>query len=156
MAPGMPELLRPDMEKAAKRIAREKPDDIDWLNPRDPEARARSRAARNAVREALQVDLWRKSYVGALAAACKPMATAYEPAGVFVRQDGKPRVLGTNGIMPAQGIVLWTAVPPAGDRPAAMVQLGTVKSEGEVDFASAETSTVAGSMVFVQRAGGKP
>ena len=156
MAPEMPEPVRADMEKAAKRIAREKADEIDWMNPRDADARARSRAARNAVREGLQVDLWRKACTAALAAACKPMADAYVPAGVLVKPDGTPRVLGVNGVRLDAGAALWVAEPPVGDRPGAMVRLGTVKSEGEADFTTAVTGVPAGTMVFVPRPGGKP
>lgn len=156
MASEMPSMLRTDLEKAAKRIAREKADEVDWLNPRDPEARTRSRAARNAVREAVQVDLWRKAYAAAIAAACRPLADSYEPAGVLVRRDGKAAVLGANGVMPPAGAPLWVVEPAAGDRPAAMVRVGTAKSEDEVDFSSAAGSVPAGTMVFVPRKGGRP
>lgn len=156
MSSEMPPVLRADLEKAAKRIAREKADEIDWLNPRDPEARTRSRAARGAVREAVQVDLWRKAYAAAIAAACKPLADAYEPAGVLVKRDGKVTVLGANGVMPAAGTALWVVEPAAGDRPSAMVRVGAVLPGDGVDLTSAAGSVPAGTMVFVPRKGGKP
>jgi hypothetical protein len=152
--PELPECVRADVELAAKRIAREKPDQVDWMNPRDPDARARSRAARAAMREAVQVDLWRKAYASAVAAACAPLAAAYEPAGVIVGPEGSRSFLPSGGTPPAAGTALWVAEPPIGGKAAAMVRIGTTKDAGAVDFAPEARSVPAGTLVFVARRGG--
>lgn len=156
MAPEMPEVLRPQLEQAAKRIAREKPDDIDWLNPRDTDARTRSRAARGAMREAAQPELWRKAYVSAVAAACAPLAQAYDAAGVLVKPDGKATVLSPGAGGPAAGTALWVAEPPVGDTPGTMIKLGTAKGGGAVDFEPAANTVPAGTLVFITKGGGTP
>ena len=154
VAPEMPECVRADVELAAKRVAREKPDQVDWLNPRDAEARARSRAARAAMREAVQVDLWRRSYANAMAAACAPLAQAYQPAGVVVGGEGAPAFLPSGGDAPPAGTALWVAEPPIGEKAAAMVRLGTVKDGGAVEFEPAARTVPAGTLVFVAKRGG--
>ena len=156
MAAEMPLVIRPQMEAAAKRIAREKPDTIDWINPRDPDARLRSRAARAAMREAAQPELWRKTYVTAVAAACAPLAVLYEPAGVFVKPDGKDVFL-SNGVV-AAGLetALWIAEPPVGSKQGMMIKLGTVKQGGAVEFEPASTTVIPGTMVFTIKRGGTP
>ena len=156
MAPEMPEVLRPQMEQAAKRIAREKPDDIDWLNPRDTDARTRSRAARAAMREAAQPELWRKAYLSALVAACMPLVQAYEAAGVLVKPDGKATVLSPGAGGPAAGTALWVAEPAVGDTPGTMIKLGTAKGGGAVDFEPAANTVPAGTLVFTTKRGGTP
>ena len=152
--PELPECVRADIELAAKRIAREKPDQIDWMNPRDPDARARSRAARAAMREAVQVDLWRKAYASAVAAASAPLAAAYEPAGVIVGSEGSRSFLPSGGAAPAAGTALWVAEPPIGGKAAAMVRIGTTKDAGAVDFEPEARSVPAGTLVFIARRGG--
>ena len=156
MAPEMPEAVRSQMEQAAKRISREKPDEIDWLNPRDTDARTRSRAARAALREAAQPELWRKAYVSALASACAPLAQVYEPAGVLVKPDGKATVLAPAAAGIASGTVLWIAESPVAGAPGAMVRIGTAKGGGAVEFEPAANTVPAGTMVFAAKRGGTP
>lgn len=153
-APELPECVRADVELAAKRIAREKPDQVDWLNPRDPDARARSRAARAAMREAVQVDLWRKAYSSAVAAACAPLSAAYEPVGVLVGTGDAPAFLPSGGAAPVAGTALWVAEPPIGGKASAMVRVGTLKDAGSVEFEPAARTVPAGTLVFAVRRGG--
>ena len=156
MAPQMPAVVRPQIEAAVKRIAKEKPDTIDWINPRDLDARARSRAARAAMREAVQPELWRKAYVSAMASACAPLAVVYEPAGVFVKSDGKDVFLSNKVAGAPANTTLWIAEPPTGGKPGVMIKLGTVKQGGAVEFDSAATTVTPGNMVFTIKPGGKP
>ena len=156
MAPQMPAVVRPQIEAAVKRIAKEKPDTIDWINPRDLDARARSRAARAAMREAVQPELWRKAYVSAMASACAPLAVVYEPVGVFVKLDGKGVFLSNEIIGAPANTTLWIAEPPTGGKPGVMIKLGTVKQGGAVEFDSAATTVTPGNMVFTIKPGGKP
>ena len=156
MAPHMPVVVRPQIEAAAKRIAKEKPDTIDWINPRDADARIRSRAARVAMREAVQPELWRKAYVSAMASACAPLAVVYEPAGVFVKSGGKDVFLPNKITVTPANTTLWIAEPPIGSNPGMMIKLGTVKQDGAVEFDSAATTVTPGNMVFTIKRGSKP
>lgn len=156
MAPQMPAVVRPQIEAAVKRIAKEKPDTIDWINPRDTDARTRSRATRVAMREAVQPELWRKAYLSAMASACAPLAVVYEPAGVFVKSDGKDVFLPNTSTVAPANTTLWIAEPPIGSNPGMMIKLGTVKQGGLVEFDSASTTVTPGNMVFTIKRGGKP
>ena len=156
MAPQMPAVVRPQIEAAAKRIAKEKPDTIDWINPRDADARDRSRATRVAMREVVQPELWRKAYMSAMASACAPLAVVYEPAGVFVKSDGKDVFLSNKVAVAPANTTLWIAEPPIGGKPGVMIKLGTVKQGGLVEFDSASTTVTPGNMVFTIKPGGKP
>jgi hypothetical protein len=156
MAPHMPAVIRPQIEAAVKRIAKEKSDTIDWINPRDPDARTRSRAARAAMREAVQPELWRKAYVSAMASACAPLAVVYEPAGVFVKSGGKDGFLPNKITVAPANTTLWIAEPPIGSNPGMMIKLGTVKQDGAVEFDSAATTVTPGNMVFTIKRGSKP
>jgi plastocyanin len=157
MAPHMPTVVRPQIEAAAKRIAKEKPDTIDWINPRDTDARTRSRAARAAMREAVQPELWRKEYVSAMESACAPLAMVYEPAGVFVKSGGKDVFLPNKVTVIPANTTLWIAEPPPiGSNLGMMIRLGTVKQDGVVEFAPAATTVTSGNMVFTIKLGGKP
>jgi hypothetical protein len=156
MAPQMPAVVRLQIEAAAKRIAKEKPDTIDWINPRDLDARARSRATRVAMREVVQPELWRKAYMSAMASACAPLAVVYEPAGVFVKSDGKDVFLSNKVAVAPANTTLWIAEPPIGGKPGVMIKLGTVKQGGLVEFDSASTTVTPGNMVFTIKPGGKP
>jgi hypothetical protein len=156
MAPQMPVVVRPQIEAAVKRIAKEKPDTIDWINPRDTDARTRSRAVRVAMREAVQPELWRKAYMSAMASACAPLAVVYEPAGVFVKSDGKDVFLPNTSTVTPANTTLWIAEPPIGGKPGVMIKLGTVKQGGLVEFDSASTTVTPGNMVFTIKPGGKP
>ncbi len=156
MAPQMPVVVRPQIEAAAKRIAKEKPDTIDWINPRDTDARTRSRAVRVAMREAVQPELWRKAYMSAMASACAPLAVVYEPAGVFVKSDGKDVFLPNTSTVAPANTTLWIAEPPIGSNPGMMIKLGTVKQGGLVEFDSASATVTPGNMVFTIKRGSKP
>ena len=156
MAPQMPAVIRPQIEAAVKRIAKEKPDAIDWINPRDADARTRSRTARAAMREAVQPELWRKAYVSAMASACAPLAVVYEPAGVFVKSAGKDVFLSNTSTVAPANTTLWIAEPPIGSNLGMMIKLGTVKQGGVVEFDSASTTVTPGNMVFTIKRGGKP
>ena len=156
MAPQMPAVVRPQIEAAAKRIAKEKPDTIDWINPRDADARDRSRATRVAMREVVQPELWRKAYMSAMASACAPLAVVYEPAGVFVKSDGKGVFLSNKIIDLSANTTLWIAEPPIGGKPGMMIKLGTVTQGGLVEFEPASTTVTPGNMVFTIKRGGKP
>ena len=156
MAPQMPAVVRPQIEAAAKRIAKEKPDTIDWINPRDADARDRSRATRVAMREVVQPERWRKAYMSAMASACAPLAVVYEPAGVFVKSDGKDVFLSNKVAVGPANTALWIAEPPIGGKPGVMIKLGTVKQGGLVEFDSASTTVTPGNMVFTIKPGGKP
>ena len=156
MAPQMPAVIRPQIDAAVKRIAKEKPDTIDWINPRDIEARTRSRAARAAMREAAQPELWRKAYVSAMASACAPLAVVYEPAGVFVKSGGKDVFLSNTSTVAPANTTLWIAEPPIGSNLGMMIKLGTVKQGGLVEFDSASATVTPGNMVFTIKRGGKP
>jgi hypothetical protein len=145
MAPQMPVVVRPQIEAAVKRIAKEKPD-----------ARTRSRAVRVAMREAVQPELWRKAYMSAMASACAPLAVVYEPAGVFVKSDGKDVFLPNTSTVTPANTTLWIAEPPIGGKPGVMIKLGTVKQGGLVEFDSASTTVTPGNMVFTIKPGGKP
>jgi DNA repair exonuclease SbcCD ATPase subunit len=156
MSPEMPECVRPQMEQAAKRIAREKADEIDWLNPHDPEARERSKKARATMREAVQPELWRKAYVAALSDACAPLQVLYRPAGVLVKPAGKPSFLPATAKAPAAGTVLWAVDAPVGGKAGAMLRIGTVGADGAVQFEGVASSIPAGTLVFVPGRGGTP
>jgi len=156
MAPQMPAVVRPQIEAAAKRIAKEKLDTIDWINPRDTDARTRSRAVRVAMREAVQPELWRKAYMSAMASACAPLAVVYEPAGVFVKSDGKDVFLPNTSTVAPANTTLWIAEPPIGSNPGMMIKLGTVKQGGLVEFDSASATVTPGNMVFTIKRGSKP
>ena len=152
----MPEALRTQMAQGVKRIAREKPDDIDWLNPSDRQARDRSKAARTALREAAQPDTWRKQYVAALEATLAPLSRLFEPFGVLVKPGGKATILTPGQGAMAAGTVFWIAEPPAGDKPGVMVKLGVAKAGGAVEFEPALNTVPAGTLVFTAKPGAKP
>jgi hypothetical protein len=156
MAPHMPEVVRPQIEAAVKRLAKEKLDTIDWINPRDDDARKRSRAAREAMREAAQPKRWREAYMSAMESACAPLAVVYEPAGVFVKSDGKDVFLPNKTTDIPANTTLWIAEPPIGINPGMMIKLGTVTQGGLVEFDSASTTVTPGNMVFTIKRGGKP
>jgi hypothetical protein len=156
MASQMPAVVRPQIEAAVKRIAKEKPDTIDWINPRDADARDRSRATRVAMREVVQPELWRKAYMSAMASACAPLAVVYEPAGVFVKSGGKDVFLPNKVTVTPANTTLWIAEPPIGSNPGMMIKLGTVKQDGAVEFDSAATTVTPGNMVFTIKRGSKP
>ena len=156
MAPQMPVVVRPQIEAAVKRLVREKLETIDWINPRDTDARTRSRAVRAVMREAVQPELWRKAYMSAMASACAPLAVVYEPAGVFVKSDGKDVFLPNTSTVAPPNTTLWIAEPPIGSKPGMMIKLGTVKQGGLVEFDSASSTVTPGSMVFTIKRGGKP
>ena len=156
MAPQMPVVVRPQIEAAVKRLVREKLETIDWINPRDTDARTRSRAVRVVMREAVQPELWRKAYMSAMASACAPLAVVYEPAGVFVKSDGKDVFLPNTSTVAPPNTTLWIAEPPIGSKPGMMIKLGTVKQGGLVEFDSASSTVTPGSMVFTIKRGGKP
>jgi hypothetical protein len=149
----LPDCVRPEIEAAARRIAKEKLEQVDWLNPRDPDARARGRAVRALLREVVQVELWRRTYQSAVASACGALATAFEPAGVVVGPAGSRSFLGSGGRLPTAGTVLWVAEPPIGDKTAAMVRLGVVGESGSVAFEAAANSVPSGTLVFAARRG---
>jgi len=152
-SPELPDFVRPEIEAAAKRIAKEKLEQVDWLNPRDSDARARGRAARALLREVVQVDLWRKEYSAAVASACAALAAAYEPAGVVVGPAGLRSFLGAGGVTPSAGTVRWVAEPSIGDKVAAMVRRGIVDESGSVTFEAAANSVPSGTLVFAARRG---
>ena len=156
VAPQMPEVVRPQIEAAVKRLGREKLDTIDWINPRDTDARTRSRAVRVAMREAVQPELWRKAYMSAMASACAPLALVYEPAGVFVKSDGNDVFLPNTSTVTPANTTLWIAEPPIGSNPGTMIKLGTVKQGGLVEFDSASATVTPGNMVFTIKRGSKP
>jgi hypothetical protein len=156
MAPHMPAVIRPQIEAAVKRIAKEKLDTIDWINPRDADARTRSSDAREAMFKAVQPELWRRAYVSAMESACAPLAVVYEPAGVFVKLDGKGVFLSNKIIVAPANTTLWIAEPPIGGKPGVMIKLGTVKQGGLVEFDSASTTVTPGNMVFTIKRGSKP
>ena len=156
MAPQMPVVVRPQIEAAVKRLAREKLETIDWINPRDTDARARSRAVRVAMREVVQPELWRKAYMSAMASACAPLAVVYEPAGVFVKSDGNDVFLPNTSTVTPANTTLWIAEPPIGSNPGMMIKLGTVKQGGLVEFESASATVTPGNMVFTIKRGSKP
>ena len=139
-----------------KRLVREKLETIDWINPRDTDARTRSRAVRVVMREAVQPELWRKAYMSAMASACAPLAVVYEPAGVFVKSDGKDVFLPNTSTVAPPNTTLWIAETPIGSKPGMMIKLGTVKQGGLVEFDSASSTVTPGSMVFTIKRGGKP
>ncbi len=151
--PELPEAMRPQLEAASRRLAREKPDDIDWLDPLDTGARKKSAAAAAAVREALQVDAWRKAYAGLMKDASMPFATSYAAAGVLVQRDGAPAFLTAPGAAPAAGTVLLAAEPPVGDAAASVVTVGTVGAGGDVAWESAARALPSGTMLFRTRSG---
>ena len=152
----MPEALRLQMEQGVKRIAREKPDDIDWLNPSDRQARDRSKAARTAMREAAKPKIWRDQYVAALEATLAPLSRLYEPFGVLVKPEGKATILTPGQGAMAGGTVFWIAEPPAGDKPGVMVKLGVANAAGAVEFEPALNTVPAGTLVFTAKPGAKP
>jgi hypothetical protein len=152
----MPEAVRVQCAQGVKRIAREKPDDIDWLNPADRQARERSKAARAAMREAAQPDLWRKQYVAALETAQAPLARLYEPFGILVKPDGKAAILTPGQGATASGTVFWIAEPPVGEKLGVMVKLGVAKAGGGVEFEPALNTVPAGTLVFTVKPGAKP
>jgi plastocyanin len=157
MAPHMPAVIRPQIEAAVKRIAKEKLDTIDWINPRDADARTRSSDARQAMFKAVQPELWRKEYVSAMESACAPLAMVYEPAGVFVKSGGKDVFLPNEVTVIPANTTLWIAEPPPiGSNLGMMIRLGTVKQDGVVEFAPAATTVTSGNMVFTIKLGGKP
>ena len=156
VAPQMPPVVRPQIEAAVKRLKKEKLDTIDWINPRDTDARTRSRAVRVAMREAVQPELWRKAYMSAMASACAPLALVYEPAGVFVKSDGNDVFLPNTSTVTPANTTLWIAEPPIGSNPGTMIKLGTVKQGGLVEFDSASATVTPGNMVFTIKRGSKP
>ena len=156
VAPQMPPVVRPQIEAAVKRLKKEKLDTIDWINPRDTDARTRSRAVRVAMREAVQPELWRKAYMSAMASACAPLALVYEPAGVFVKSDGNDVFLPNTSTVTPANTTLWIAEPPIGSNPGTMIKLGTVKQGGLVEFESASATVTPGDMVFTIKRGSKP
>ena len=156
VAPQMPVVVRPQIEAAVKRLKKEKLDTIDWINPRDTDARTRSRAVRVAMREAVQPELWRKAYMSAMASACAPLALVYEPAGVFVKSDGNDVFLPNTSTVTPANTTLWIAEPPIGSNPGTMIKLGTVKQGGLVEFDSASATVTPGNMVFTIKRGSKP
>ncbi|MFM8873354.1 MAG: hypothetical protein ACKOJI_08400, partial [Phycisphaerales bacterium] len=152
LVPQAPAPLRTPLEAAAKRLARDKPDDIDWINPRDTEARERSKAALAAMREVVQPDRWRKAYESALAAACAPFARRYVPAGALAKPGGEPRFLPVADNPPPAGTELVAVEPGVGEAPARILPIGTVRAGG-ADFLPAAASFPAGTMLFVVRGG---
>jgi hypothetical protein len=152
LVPQAPAPLRAQLEAAAKRLAREKPDDIDWINPRDTEARERSKAALAAMREVVQPDRWRRAYESALASACAPFARRYAPAGALETSGGEPGFLPVTAGAPRAGAELLAIEPAAGDSPARIVPVGTVRADG-ADFLPAARSFPRGTMLFVVRGG---
>ena len=152
LAPQAPAPLRPQLEAAAKRLAREKPDDVDWINPRDADARERSKAALATMREVVQPDRWRKAYESSLAAACAPFARRWVPAGALAKPDGEPRFLPVADGPPPAGTELVAIEPGLGNAPARIVPVGTVRAGG-VEFLPASSAFPAGSMLFVMRGG---
>jgi hypothetical protein len=151
--PELPEAMRPQFEAASRRLARERPDDIDWLDPTDSAARKKSAAASAAVREALQVDAWRKAYAGLVKDASTPFSTGYAPGGVMVVRDGEPSFLTAPGAAPASGTVILAAEPPVGDAAAAVVTVGTVGSGGAIAWEPAARALPSGTMLFRTRSG---
>jgi tetratricopeptide (TPR) repeat protein len=151
--PELPEAMRPQFEAASRRLARERPDDIDWLDPTDSAARKKSAAASAAVREALQVDAWRKAYAALVKDASTPFATGYAPVGVMVVRDGEPSFLTAPGAAPASGTVILAAEPPVGDAAAAVVTVGTVGSGGAIAWEPAARALPSGTMLFRTRSG---
>jgi hypothetical protein len=152
LLPQAPAPLRAQLEAAAKRLAREKPDDIDWINPRDTEARERSKAALAAMREVVQPDRWQRAYESALASACAPFARRWVPAGALAKPGGEPRFLPVADGAPRAGAELVAVEPGVGDAPARIVPVGTVRAGG-ADFLPSAGSFPAGTMLFVVRGG---
>jgi hypothetical protein len=148
LAQQAPAPLRSQLEAAAKRLARQKPDDIDWIDPRNPGARERSKAAGAAMREVVLPDQWRAAYGSALAAACKPFESRYVPAGVLVQRGGVPGFLPVDDA-PEPGSELLAIEPPEGSKVARIVPVGTVE-EGGAELLPAAGSFPSGSMLFVR------
>lgn len=153
MGPDMPALLQLPVEVAARRIAALRPDEIEWTDPRDADARNRSRNARTMLRELVQPEAWRKTYQAAFASATDPFLNAYQPAGVLVKPGGAAAVLPVGGVALEPGTVLSYVDPPLGDHAASLVRLGVVGANGSVAFEAVADSVPAGTMVFTAKRG---
>ena len=94
--------------------------------------------------------------MSAMESACAPLAVVYEPAGVFVKSDGKDVFLPNKTTDIPANTTLWIAEPPIGINPGMMIKLGTVTQGGRVEFDSASTTVTPGNMVFTIKRGGKP
>ncbi len=150
--PQAPEVLRPRLEAAARRLAKERPADIDWYDPGATGARERSRAARVALREAVQPEQWRKAYGSAVAAAGAPFAVGYAAAGIVLRDAaGETMFAAGPGGAPPAGTELFAVEPAVGGAAARLFRVGTTGTGGTAAFEPGVQAIAPGSMLFMKR-----
>lgn len=163
LEPEAPGVLQEGMRAAARRLARERPEEVNWLSP-SPAERERSRALRVLLRQLIRVEEWRKAYADAVAAAAAPLVVRIEPAGVLL---GRPAVAAgsTPGTAPIR-VAHWpkgrTPTGPAelvalrvgvGNTPSALVQIGRVDGTGVVALDADAQAWPLGTLIWVRRQG---
>jgi hypothetical protein len=166
LEPEAPRAFQESVRSAARRLARERPEEINWLSP-SPAERERSKALRALLRQQIRVEEWRKAYAEAVAAAAGPLDARFEPVGVLLASPagaaGAPRAAGASADTvlrwpegraprgPADLVALRVGV---GATPAALVSVGRVDAAGVVTLNPAIAPWPMGTLVWARRPGG--
>ncbi|MFO0782141.1 MAG: hypothetical protein U0636_00470 [Phycisphaerales bacterium] len=140
-----PAELRPALQSAAKRIARERPEDVAWVAGSQP-ARARSAELRALLKQVLTVEAWRKTLAEAPAAVAGAMM---RPVPVGMLMGLESRVLTTPpGTSAPAGASLLALKVGVGTVPSELVRIGQVDGAGAVTLDQAASAFPMGTMVF--------
>ncbi len=157
LLPELPAAIQAPMQAAAKRIGREKPENIDWVSG-SALGRERGRALRSLLVETLKVEQWRKAYADAIAAAAAPLQVSYAPAALLLDapapQSGRVIVTVDSRPIPpnAQLVALKVGV---GNQPSTMVPVGASDDKGTVSLTAEARALPLGTLVFI-KSGGTP
>lgn len=167
----VPAPLQGKVQAAARRIAREKPEEVDWVGA-SASARERGRAFRALLRDVLKVEEWRKAYAEGLAEAAAPLLKRYAPVGVVLRDQaggagagasassGSGAGAGAGVQAPAghpllPGTDLYVLRVGVGNTPSEMELVGRVDSAGAVQPVAALETVAPGTLVFGRQDGAK-
>jgi hypothetical protein len=157
LLPELPAAIQAPMQAAAKRIAREKPENIDWVSG-SALGRDRARALRSLLVDTLKVEQWRKAYTEAIAAAAVPLQVSYAPAALLLDAPAPEsgRVLVAADARPIPPNTSLTALKVGvGNQPSTMVQVGATDSQGTVTLTAEAKLLPVGTLVF-SKGGGAP
>lgn len=154
--PEAPAPIQAALQAAARRIAREKPEEVEWVGGA-PGARDRSKALKAVLREALKVDDWKKAYLAAAAEAATPLERRFDAVGLLTgpaQATAGRGVAVPDGRVVAKGAAIYALRVGVGDRPSAMERIGTMGDGGALQLEAGSADFPLGTMVFTVRGGG--
>lgn len=154
--PEAPAPIQGALQAAARRIAREKPEEVEWVGGAAG-ARDRSKALKAVLRDTLKVDDWKKAYLAAVAEAAAPLERRYLAVGLLTGPAHSATGRGVavpDGASVAAGTALYALRVGVGDKPSAMERIGTMGEGGALQLEAGSADFPLGTLLFALRGGG--